>query len=300
MGWLKQIICNGTEESGTDSRRGSAERGNTPILGTSNAAGEQVDLLNAMDDRSANSSLNQDDDDDDEVNMVDSVGPLSRSERHRGSRFATVQATDYSPQHDPCLKMNDVNDQAAQSAQDDLAIQEQGLALVRNLICGPGAYEMVEFLFENLGQDKVFEMLTNLLKPKSVDVYSNNRRPGGGPPKLVPPPTEIVTAVCYILVHLAGSHPKHRQLLIAKPELLRLMVPLFNHRNSNVRVCCVWTVINLTWTGDQADKIHSKNRANELRKLGVLKKLQELENDAEQDVRERTRLAITQMTEHLW
>ena len=192
--------------------------------------------------------------------------------------------------------MRDDNDADLQIARDDLAIQEQGLTLVRNLICGPGSSDMVDFLFENLGQDQVFEMLTNLLTPKKANGYSS-RRPGGSARPPVPPPTEIVTAVCYILVHLAASQPKHRQMLVARQRLLELMVPLFNHPHSEVRVCCVWTVINLTWTEDQADKMNCKNRALELKKLGVLTKLHELENDAELDVKERVKTAILQMND---
>ena len=299
IGWLKQIICNGTEEGSVDSHRTAGDRASTPIaMGTPNAAGEQVDLLNATDDRSQGSNFNQDDEDD-EVNMVDSVGPLSRPGRFK-SRFATIPASEQTTTHyDHPFDMRDEDDTTAvQNARDDLAIQEQGLTLVRNLICGPSAHDMVDFLLGELGQDKVFDMLTNLLKPKSVEVFSS-RRPGGTGPKLVPPPTEVIAGVCYIMVHLAGSVPKHRQMLIAKPELLRLILPLFNHPHPDVRVSCVWTIFNLTWTDDQADKLHSKNRASELRKLGVLNKLHELENDQDLDVRERTKMTIAHMNEQL-
>ena len=298
-GWLKQIICNGAEDGAHDGHR--HETNGTPLMGTPNATGEQVDLLNAMEDTSQSLSFNQSEED--EVNMIDSVGPLSRSDHYRSRRFASLATFDGNPSHelDPFPGWGD-NDRevAAQNAKDDLAVQEQGLTLVRNLICGPGASDMVDYLFLELGQDKVFDMLTSLLRPKSVDGSQyRDRRPTGSATKYVPPPTEIVIGVCYILVHLAGSQPKHRQLLIAQIELLRLMVPLFTHPHSDVRVCCVWTVINLTWTDDGGDKIQVKNRAYELRKLGVLTKLHELENDAELDVRERTKMAIVQMNELL-
>ena len=301
-GWLKQIICNGTEDGIVDSHRPSVrERGGTPIaMGTPNAAGEQVDLLNAMEDQSQGSLFNQDDEDD-EVNMVDSFG--DSRQRHRDGRATTAASNDFSQlEYDNSLTMRDHDDQTLQTTKDELAVQEQGLTLVRNLICGTGASDMVDYLFQELGQDQIFDMLTNLLEPRSAEnsaVVDGRRLQTGASGKYVPPPTQIVTGVCYILAHLASSHPRHRQLLIAKPELLRRMIPLFNHPNSDVRVCCVWTVINLTWTDDQSDKVHSRNRANELRKLGVMAKLEELQHDPELDVRERTKMAVHQMNEQL-
>ena len=297
IGWLKQIICNGTEDSHIDGLRASGDRSGTPIaMGTPNAAGEQVDLLNAMDDRSPNTSFHQDDEDD-EVNMVDSLGSVSRQDRYRGSRFTAIQPSDdYTSQYDPALKMRDDNDQDAQTARDDLAIQEQGLGLVRNLTCAPGSSDMVDFLFENLGQDKVFDMLANLLKPRSTDNFPS-RRTGGGTRLPVPPPTEVVSGVCYILIHLAASQPRHRQMLVARTKLLESIVALFSHPHAEVRLCCVLIVVNLTWTEDQADKANCKGRAFELRKLGVLTKLHELENDSELEVRERVKGAISQMND---
>ena len=293
IGWLKQIICNGTEDGSADFHRPMGDRGSTPIaMGTPNAAGEQVDLLNAMDDRSNSSGFNQDDEDD-EVNMVDSVGPLSRTGRTKLSRFATMQSNEQTVRHhQQPFDMHNNDSAVHKQARDDLAIQEQGLTLVRNLICGPNVADMVDYLLGELGQDKVFDMLTNLLKPKTI-------RPGNSGAQQIPPPTEVIAGVCYILVHIAGSIPKHRQMLIAKPELLRLLIPLFTHPHTDVRVSCVWTVINLTWIDDQGDKLHSKNRAHELRKLGVLNKLHELEQDPELDVRERVKMAIQQMNDQI-
>ena len=299
-GWLKQIICNDTDDH--FSHRVGSDRGGTPIaMGTPNAAGEQVDLLNAMDEGPQLLSSNQEVDDDDEVNMIDSVGPLSQSDpRNKQSRFANQENKQASLERQKLADLYDDEAQvAAQARRDDLAVQEQGLALIRNLICGPESPDMVDYLFKEFGQDRFFDMLGKLLRPKVVDAFNRDRRLIRTGVKHVQPPNEIVIAVCFILVHLAGSQSRHRQLLISQSELLKLMVPLFNHPNPEVRVCCVWTVINLTWTDDHSDKSHCKARAFELRKLGVLDKLHELESDTELDVRERTKMAMVQMNDLL-
>jgi armadillo repeat-containing protein 8 len=294
-GWLKQIICNGADDDSHDTHRNFNDLGTHLGMGTPNASGEQVDLLNSMEISNQDTSYNGGD----EMHMTDSVGPLSRHERFRG-RFSTGYETQSRSSDLYTDRKDDEHGYAVQAAKDDLAVQEQGLGLVSNLICGPDGSDMVDYLFTELGQDKLFGMLTNLLKPKTVDSFnSRDRRSGGVPTMQVPPPTEIVMGVCFILVHLAGSQPKHRQLLIAQTELLRLMVPLFTHPHCSVRVTCVWTVINLTWIDDASDKLQSRNRAHELRKLGILSKLQELENDQELDVKERTKVAVCQMNELL-
>ena len=299
-GWLKQIICNDTDEQ--FSQRYSGDRGGTPIaMGTPNAAGEQVDLLNAMDEGPQHSSPTQEVDEDDEVNMIDSVGPLSRSDsRRRYSRSMNPDNKLASLERQRLANLYDDEAQmAAQARHDDLAVQEQGLDLVRNLICGPDSPEMVDYLFKEFGQDKFFDMLGKLLRPKVINAFNRDRRFTGADVKHIQPPKEIIVAVCYILVHLAGSQSRHRQLLISQSELLKLMVPLLTHVDAEVRVCCVWTIINLIWTDDHSDKLHCKSRAFELRKLGVLEKLRELESDAELDVRERTKMAMVQMNELL-
>ena len=275
----------------------------TPIaMGTPNAAGEQVDLLNAMDDESQGSMYNQVEDEDDEVNMIDSIGALSKPEpRHRHTRSAS-QTFSRRTVPDRQLKAAAYGNEAelaAQARRDDLAVQEQGLDFIRNLICGPGASEMIDCLLNEMGQDKFFDILANLLRPKALDVFGRDRRASGAGVKHVQPQTEIIVAVCFIIVHLAAGLPRHRQLLISQLELLKLVVPLFTHAHSEIRVCCVWMVINLTWTDDQSDKLQSKSRAFELSRLGILEQLRKLEGDTELDVRERTKAAISQMNELL-
>lgn len=298
-GWLKQIISNDSEDF-----RGDKDMGlGTPIgMGTPNAAGEQVDLLNAVDE-SRESSQVFDDDGEEDLKMVDSIGALSGSgsdhkpnsifSRLGNGRQSTLESSIWGNAKDG--ELNSTN----QSSTDDLAIQKEGLDFIRNLICGPGAPDMIDYMFSELGQDKIFDMLAGKLRGKVLQAFNRDRRLRENGVKHLPPQPEIITSVCYIIVHIAAGSPKHRQLLISQPELLKLLVPLFTHTHREVRGCCAWLVINLTWVDDQSDHLNCKARARELVHLGIYEQLQRLESDSELDVRERTKTAIHQMSQLL-
>lgn len=269
-GWLKQIICNGTEDL-RDSQPPSS-------MHTPNAAGMQVDLLNAVD-ASSTGLPSADEDSEGDVRMSD-------TEPSRTSRPTPTSRLSGS------LSLS--------STTDDLAIQTQGLEFIRNLICGPEAREMIDYLFDELGQDKFFELLAMKLRTRVHNAYT--RRSGGASMGKAFPVArsnqasiEIITSVTYILVHIAAGSPRHRQQLIAQTELLKLIVPLFGHQSRDVRVCCAWLVINLTWVDDQGDQVNCRTRARELAKLGVMERLKALEGDVELDVQERGRTAVHQM-----
>ncbi|CAD6505674.1 BgTH12-01164 [Blumeria graminis f. sp. triticale] len=190
-------------------------------------------------------------------------------------------------------------DPSRRARRDDVAVQEQGLDFIRNMIGGVGhtgteTTEMIDFLFDALGQDRMFEILSSKLRPRAVNPYSR-KASGLRESKVIPPQPEIIIAVGYILVHMAASIPRHRQLVISQSELLKLLVPQFNHSTIEVRLVLCCLVTNLTWVDDEADEHFCAQRASELIKLGFLNKLEMLENDVELSVRERAKTAIWQM-----
>ncbi len=307
--WLKQIVCNDTEDAFPNGNRGDESVGNaTPIaMSTPNAAGEQVDLLNAVEDSRETTPPGDDDNGDGDLNMTDSIGAVGRSHpehesSHPGPTFTrssngrvTVSDT-HRPRH-PTTTDTDTA-AARQARNDNTAVQEQGLDFIRNLICGPGAPDMIDYLFRELGQDKLFDILARKLRPQVFNAFKRDKRLSSAENSVrhVPPPTEIIVSVCHVISHIAAGLPRHRQLLISQTELLRSLTQLFDHSSRSVRSCCAWVVINLTWVDDQSDFPNCKARAMELRKLGVVGKLEALEHDPELDVRERVKTAIHQMS----
>ncbi|KAI1460836.1 ARM repeat-containing protein [Annulohypoxylon moriforme] len=187
---------------------------------------------------------------------------------------------------------------------DDLAIQEQGLGLIRNLIGAAhisngtdspnDTTEMIDFLFSTLGQDRLFEILASKL-PKNPNPFS--QRNGTGVETVVlPQQTKIIESVIYILVHIAASIPRHRQLVVSQTELLKQLASLFNNQDREVRVALCHLINNLTWQDNASDGPGCSQRASELKKLGFLTKLEALkEGDDELDVRERAKSALWQM-----
>ncbi|POS72331.1 armadillo repeat protein [Diaporthe helianthi] len=188
---------------------------------------------------------------------------------------------------------------------DDLAVQEQGLQFVRNLI-GPASSatdsardhaDMIDYLFNILGQDRFFELLDSKLQPKHLHPFGR-RYSISREPRVLYPQARIVSAVVYILVHMAASVPRHRQVLISQTKLLQDLAKQFHSKDKDVRVALCHLMTNLTWRDDPDDEDSSRQRAGELKNLGLLTKLETLESDDEElDVRERAKAAIWQISQ---
>lgn len=186
----------------------------------------------------------------------------------------------------------------------DTAVQEQGLDLIRNLI---GAYnstgpaensDMIDFLFHSFGQDQIFEILASKLRPKIINPFSkrgSGNGSGNGETRIIPPQPEIITSVEYILTNVAASVPRHRQQVVAQTELLKLVLEQSSHPDKEVRLALCWLIINLTWVEDDQDTISRTQRVRELTKLGFLAKMEVLERDSDLDVRDRAKTALWQM-----
>ncbi|KAK4698024.1 armadillo repeat-containing protein 8, partial [Lecanoromycetidae sp. Uapishka_2] len=188
-GWLKQIVNNDVEGLyPTSNKMGDREEGNaTPIrMSTPNAAGEQVDLLNAVEEDSRESSQAVEEDGEEDLRMIDSIGALSR-EKQLASSF--LQGNGRCPTSDNTGRIE--RHSSSQTLTDESAIQKQGLDLIRNLMSGPGAADMIDLVFRELGQDKLFEMLAAKLRPRVYNAFNRERRSSEGV-KQVQPQTEII------------------------------------------------------------------------------------------------------------
>jgi hypothetical protein len=192
------------------------------------------------------------------------------------------------------LALNDDLDHTRQARRDEIQVQEQALDMLRNVMCGTGASEMIDFVFREMGQNDLLDTLADKLRPRSLSGFG--RRDSVSSSKTIPAPTEIVCSVTYIMIHIAAGLTRHRQLLILHRDILKLMMPLFNHSNKQIRVNCVWVVINLTFQDNESDRGCCQERAMKLKTLGAMERLSSLEEDTESDVRERTKTALHQMT----
>lgn len=205
-------------------------------------------------------------------------------------------------------------DEVRKAREADLAIQEQGLDFIRNLISipqQPAQAEMVDYVFSELGQDRLFDILASKLRVKVLRPFSRRQSSRSGTPdsgawsgaagrnasmdsRVLYPQSKIIVAVIYFLTHIAAGLPRHRQLVIAQTELLQILAGHFNNKDVEVRRSLCHLLKNLIWCDGSEDKPARDIRVFELEKLGFLQKLEGLErNDAELDIRQRAKEAAS-------
>ncbi|EAQ83975.1 hypothetical protein CHGG_10379 [Chaetomium globosum CBS 148.51] len=191
---------------------------------------------------------------------------------------------------------------ARKARADRLAIREQALGFIRNFLTistSTGLLEMVDYLFTELDQDRLFSILADRLKVRVVGAVGRRASSGRGTGRdalVLYPQARIVENVAYILVHIAAGPPAYRQLVIAQTELVKLLGGHFNSKDANVRRALCQLFINLCWAEDENDFEPCTQRVSALEQLGFLAKLQGLEvGDVDLGVRERARAAVGQM-----
>lgn len=313
VGWLVQVL-NGEP---------SKPPATSLSMGTANAAGERVDILNAVDDPHMVDEVSSSSED--EATMNDSMPSLRRHQRP-GSRYAdSANIRDRLQQ----IK-NDEQDARLNSERDDIRIQEQALDFIRNFITDEKtSSEMIDHLLKSFGHSAFFELLDAKLRPKGSSASSSSPNPSAaaaasnppGPsywsptprlssfsspaaPSLQPnwaayPPTDLIIAALYILVHLANGRPAHRSLLISQTHIMTHVLPLLSHPRRDVRLPCAWLLCNLVWVEDHHDEQNTRDRALQLRHLGFDDAARLLARDIDLDVRERAKTALEQMTKLL-
>ena len=284
-GWLVHLICDDTEDNALISARANVEREDDQMMD------EDVDMQQG------------------EV---------------RGWLFGSVVGQDSAKGRTPQMEARLARYRESESnpvrkaRNDDLAIQEQGLHFIRNLVTGAKSdmgrsleaetTEMINFLFSSLGQDRLFEILASKLRARVLRPLSRRSTSGGGrdsgsstssASRVLYPQSKIIEAVVMILVHFSASVPKYRQVVISQTPLLKLLVNHFNSKDKEVRAALCHLVSNLTWTDSSDDLVEAGQRANELHRLGFVKHLETLEKeDPELDVQERAKQALFQVKQH--
>lgn len=286
---------------------------NKPAMGTPNAAGEQVDLLNAVDEPHMDVDEEASSEEDEDI-MTDDIPSMRRHQRP-GSRYTSaINIRDRLQQ----IK-NDEMDPRLKLEREDQAIQMQCLDFIRNF-CSEEKQsgEMIDHLLKTYGHSRFFEMLDSKIRPKTSPATSSSpstqtqsqteptpsywpgttqqRPPFPSSPSAQPNWTlyqswEILKAAVFIFVHLANGRPHHRSLLLSQTSLMRHVLALFSYPNRDVRLGCTWMVINLVWVEDHTDENATRERARMLRDMGFESAVNALTRDADLDVRERAKTA---------
>lgn len=287
-GWLVNAITGQPFDNGLLSNGGGVSIG----LSSSNAAGEQVDLLNpsSMDvdepaGMTSDDSLDGTDDEDGEVMYDEPSNTHYQASQLRSTLQQTSTSAFNSKRHLASIRELE-QDTTLRARRDDVAVQEQSLDFLRNIIAGDDCHAMLDHIFREIGHQKLFDLLTSKLSP--VHPTPQHHRP-------IYPPTPLITSAIHLLVHIANGTPQHKSLLISQRPLLSVWVPHFSHADQSVRVACVWAVNSLTWIEDESDRAGARARMMELRSCGVEGAVRALREDGDLDVRERAKTAIRQM-----
>ncbi|CAO2648448.1 Nn.00g077150.m01.CDS01 [Neocucurbitaria sp. VM-36] len=306
VGWLVQVL------NGEPSK---------PALATPNAAGEQVDILNAVDEphMDVDDELSSEEDED---AMTESIPSMRRHQRP-GSRYTSATNIRDRLQQ---IK-NDEQDTRLNGERDDIRIQEQALDFIRNFVSEDKASgEMIDHLLKTFGHSRFFEILDAKVRPKNTSTVppTSHIQPNPSTPSYWPnttqrlsfpssattppqqqpnwslyPATELILATVFILVHLANGRPAHRSLLISQTSLMQHVLPLFTHPRRDIRVACAWMLHNLVWVEDHTDEAATRERAQSLRQLGYEEGARILGRDIDLDIRERSKTSVEQFAKLL-
>ena len=109
-------------------------------------------------------------------------------------------------------------------------VQEQALDVIRN-ICSRS--EGLQPLIESIGAKE----LMNIVRDKLSSPYA-----------------EIVGPAVYTCVHIAAGENEHRALLMQEEDILMTIKRHMSHSKVEIRIACVWMVINLTWVEEDANQ----------------------------------------------
>lgn len=297
-GWVVSAVVGEFRDNELFSSGGGVSVG----LSSSNAAGEQVDLLNpsSMDvdeppRPSHRDEYDDEDEDEDGEIMYDEPSNTHYQASQMRSTLAPTSAFDTKRQLVTVRELEE--NPELQARRDDIAIQEQALDFLRNLFHGDECAEMIEYVFRELGHQKIFDLITAKLSPLPASHRQQPSTSGATNTigRQIYNPTELVLAAAHIITHIANGSPQHKQLLIAQRPLLHAWLPHFSHTDRLVRVQCVWAVNSLTWIEDERDRSDARLRAQELRAVGIEAAVRALAADPDNDVRERVKTAVRQM-----
>ena len=304
--WLKQIISN--DQSTTDNldnnsffhRQMDREDGNTtPMrMSTPNAAGEQVDLLNAVDIDSRESSQPLEEDNDQDTRMSDSFASLNQSDDGPPQQSSS-RSLPRKPRPTN-LNLNSVDPGSVRFSElpDEVAIVQQALEVVGNLMLAPEDTQMIDHVFREFGQDDLFKILVSKLRPRVLitNTPSTLHDRNKATHHTIPPHPSILLATIRCICNIAANR-QHKNLIMPQttPRLLEFLLPCLSHADPQIRATGCWVIVNLTWDEDAADQGESRARTKKLVELGFYERVREMERDGSVDVKERSRNALQQM-----
>lgn len=275
--WIKEIVASEYHAAPYRPYHDHTRKGT--IVGA-NANGEHVDILNPT---------NNDGD-----SIMYDLGPSSKPRFEEFRR--NIQARR--------LAQAELEEYTNEARNNDVALQEQTIDLLRNMFCGHATQSIVEHVWREMGDQFFLGMLAERLKPRmfAPKHKSNNAAGSGKDPsasKLVQPRVEIVVAVTYLLIHIAAGESRYRRWHASNHELLKLTSGLLEHSNPVVRRNVVIMTSNMLCEDSHSSPREVKEKAQLLESLLFRRRMRALQDDPVLDVRERVKAALGMMDKAL-
>ncbi|KAL2540902.1 ARM repeat superfamily protein [Abeliophyllum distichum] len=154
----------------------------------------------------------------------------------------------------------------------ETSVQEQALALVRNLVDGP--IDSVEYVFAEEGL---------LLNAIGRQMQSASK-------------VEVVIQAMYFLSNVASGNEFHKEAVMnllfpqAGSDTHTILIKFLQSTDSRLRTASLWTLVNLTLTSSPG----AYNRVMKLQTAGIVSQLKNMVNDPCLDVKLRARTALGQ------
>ncbi|CAL5433935.1 unnamed protein product [Camellia sinensis] len=160
------------------------------------------------------------------------------------------------------------------------SVQEQALALVRNLV--DGSIEPMQYVFveDGLILHAVGRQLQTALKPEVL----------------------IQEMGMYVLSNVASGNEFHKEAVMDQlfpqigDNIQSIMIKLLQSNDSRLRTACVWTVVNLTFPSSPG----AHSRVAKLQNACITSQLKNMVNDPCLDVKLRVRTALGQYFDASW
>ncbi|RPA82787.1 ARM repeat-containing protein [Ascobolus immersus RN42] len=208
-------------------------------------------------------------------------------------------------------------------------IQQQIMGFFRNLFSGEHMEALVETVLNDFGTRHFVNLLKEKIAPRVErprseglgytrpsgvtlpardPVTSNAGAPGSsfnGTPEderwriCFDSSPETIDQVVYTVVHIAAQSKKLKDLLVHEAgDLLKLLTWMIYSPVGSIRRGVVWVAFNMIGVEEVNDDITRKERCQKMVDYGYVRALEHLLQDADQDIRERTRLALFELRKH--
>jgi len=173
--------------------------------------------------------------------------------------------------------------------QQDLDIQAELLAFLRNLTTGEQPSDIINYLLEHIGVEDFIQILLDRLQTLKRCSMARKLNTASSPPP------EIVEHSLYILAHMCAADHKYRSAICFNTTLMKQVAALLHSSQSIPIISCAacWLIINLVYPTQTDGFDGTAARARELQKLGIVSQMRRMESNGQTpEVVERVKTAL--------